>query len=253
MDSRIGKRVIGPAILSSFVVISAVLIATYPINHALAYPYGIDAGEYRFGTISSIQNDKNGDPAWVLSGHWKGNLMSNNQTLVEGRGNESFGGGSINTQFEMVRLNGSAGHTHTITNFVGSNYSQINNSTVSLILGTTLYTTITVLGQEQYSFVTQWGTSGTGYGTFKQPLEIAVDKDDNVYVTDFTSVSNKVQKFTTNGTFLTSWGTLGFGTALFTSPSGIGISSSGNVYVADFGSPETAVQELTNEGTFLRM
>ena len=130
MDSRIGKRVIGAAILSSFVVISAVLIATYPINHALAYPYGIDAGEYRFGTISSIQKE-NGDPAWVLSGHWKGNLMSNNQTLVEGRGNESFGGGSFNTQFEMVRLNGSAGHTHTITNFVGSNYSQINNSTVT--------------------------------------------------------------------------------------------------------------------------
>ena len=136
MDSRIGKRVIGPAILSSFVVISAVLIATYPINHALAYPYGIDVGEYRFGTISSIQNDENGDPAWVLSGHWKGNLMSNNQTLVEGRGNESFGAGSFNTQFEMVRLNGSAGHTHTITNFVGSNYSQINNSTV-MFNGTT--------------------------------------------------------------------------------------------------------------------
>ena len=136
MDSRIGKRVIGPAILSSFVVISAVLIATYPINHALAYPYGIDAGEYGFGTISSIQNDENGDSAWVLSGHWKGNLMSNNQTLVEGRGNESFGGGSFNTQFEMVRLNASAGHTHTITNFVASNYSQINNST-AMFNGTT--------------------------------------------------------------------------------------------------------------------
>lgn len=136
MDSRIGKRVIGPAILSSFVVISAVLIATYPTNHALAYPYGIDAGEYVFGTISSIQNDENGDPAWVLSGHWKGNLMSNNQTLVEGRGNESFGGRSFNTQFEMVRLNGNTGHTHTITNFVGSNYSQINNSTV-MFNGTT--------------------------------------------------------------------------------------------------------------------
>ena len=136
MDSRIGKRVIGPAILSSFVVISAVLIATYPINHALAYPYGIDAGEYGFGTISSIQNDENGDSAWVLSGHWKGNLMSNNQTLVEGRGNESFGGGSFNSQLEMVRLDGSAGHTHTITNFVASNYSQINNSTM-MFNGTT--------------------------------------------------------------------------------------------------------------------
>ena len=82
----------------------------------------------------------------------------------------------------------------------------------------------------------------SGIGNFKQPLEITVDRDDNVYVTDFTSVSNKVQKFTNNGTFLTSWGTLGFGPGLFTSPSGIGISSSGNVYVADFGSPDTAVR-----------
>ena len=125
--------------------------------------------------------------------------------------------------------------------------------TLTLILGTTLYTTMAALGQEQYSYVTQWGSTGTGFGTFKQPLEISVDQDDNVYVTDFTSVSNKVQKFTNNGSFLTSWGTLGFGPALFTSPSGIGVSSSGNVYVADFGSPDTAVQEFTNEGTFLRM
>ena len=101
--------------------------------------------------------------------------------------------------------------------------------TLTLVLGTTLYSTMTVLGQEQYSFVTQWGSTGTGFGTFKQPLEITIDQDDNVYVTDFTSVSNKVQKFTNNGTFLTSWGTLGFGPALFTSPSGIGVSSSGNV------------------------
>ncbi len=135
MARRNGIRVIGSAIFASFVVVSAVLIATYPINHARAYPYGNDTGEYNFGTISSVQNDKNGDPAWVLSGHWKGKL-ANNQSLIEGQGNESLVGESFDTQFEMVMLNGSAGHTHTITNFVASNSSQVNNSTV-MFNGTT--------------------------------------------------------------------------------------------------------------------
>lgn len=120
---------IGSAIFASFVVISAVLIATYPINQARAYPYGNDTGKYEFGTISSIQNDENGIPAWVLFGHWKGNLASN-QSLIQGQGNDTLGGESFNAQFEMVRLNGSAGHTHTITNFVASNASQVNNSTI---------------------------------------------------------------------------------------------------------------------------
>jgi hypothetical protein len=129
MDRRIGKRVIGSAMFASFVVISTVLVATYPINQARAYPYGNDTGEYEFGTISSIQNDENGIPAWVLFGHWKGNLGTN-QSLFEHQGNETLGGESFNAQFEMVRLNGSAGHTHTITNFVASNASQVNNSTM---------------------------------------------------------------------------------------------------------------------------
>lgn len=130
MDRKDEKRVIGSAIFASFVIISAVLIATYPINQARSYPYGNDKGGYEFGTISSVQNGENGNPAWVLFGHWKSNL-ANNQSLVEGQGNGTLGGESFNAQFEMVRLNGSAGHTHTITNFVASNSSQVNNSTMT--------------------------------------------------------------------------------------------------------------------------
>lgn len=129
MDRGIERRVMGSAIFASFVVISAVLMATHPINHVRAYPYGHNIGEYDFGTISSVQNDENGNPGWVLSGIWKSNL-ANNQSLVEGQGNETLAGESFDTQFEMVRVNGSAAHTHTITNFVASNSSQINNSTM---------------------------------------------------------------------------------------------------------------------------
>ncbi|MGH9994366.1 MAG: hypothetical protein ACRD4J_03900 [Nitrososphaeraceae archaeon] len=129
MDRGIERRVMGSAIFASFVVISAVLMATYPINHVIAYPYGSNIGEYDFGTISSVQNDENGNPGWVLFGNWKSNL-ANNQSLVEGQGNETLAGESFDTQFEMVRLNGSEAHTHTITNFVDSNSSQINDSTM---------------------------------------------------------------------------------------------------------------------------
>ncbi|HKG88814.1 MAG TPA: hypothetical protein VKA95_10840, partial [Nitrososphaeraceae archaeon] len=60
--------------------------------------------------------------------------------------------------------------------------------------------------QPQYSFVTKWGSNGISFGEFSQPIEIAIDSAGNVYVTDFTSASNKVQKFASNGTFITSWG-----------------------------------------------
>src|SRR4051794_35877205 len=94
--------------------------------------------------------------------------------------------------------------------------------------------------QQQYSFLTKWGTNGISFGKFSQPLEIAIDAAGNVYVTDFTSVANKIQKFTANGTFITSWGTLGFGNGRFSNPAGIDIDSLNNVYIADFGSPDTA-------------
>ncbi|MGB0029180.1 MAG: hypothetical protein WBP64_20340, partial [Nitrososphaeraceae archaeon] len=58
-------------------------------------------------------------------------------------------------------------------------------------------------GSEQYSFVGKWGSKGVGHGMFSQPTGIATDSIGNVYVGDFTGVSGKIQKFTSNGTFIT--------------------------------------------------
>ncbi len=42
-------------------------------------------------------------------------------------------------------------------------------------------------------FITQWGSDGSGEGQFKDPEDIAIDRDDNVYVVD--SGNNRIQKF----------------------------------------------------------
>jgi hypothetical protein len=117
-------------VIGIFMVILAAMIANYQNSPVTAYPLNNATADYSFGTISSIQNDPNGKPAWILSGHWKSNLASN-QSTDEGQDNGTYPGRSFNAQFEMVLFNGTAAHTHTITNFVASNTSQPNNSTIT--------------------------------------------------------------------------------------------------------------------------
>lgn len=125
----------------------SVIIISYGYLEVKAYTQGYKAGNYTFGVISSIQNDENGNPAWLVAGHWKTNLLSNQSSS-----NDS----SFNAQVEMVNLDGTSAHTHTITNFVLANMSQPDNmtkvlngtSTASMREGpvTDIPTSITIMG-----------------------------------------------------------------------------------------------------------
>ncbi|MDW0271210.1 MAG: hypothetical protein QN834_07365 [Nitrososphaeraceae archaeon] len=53
--------------------IAAVATST---NTSEAFPKGKDHKEMVFGAISSIQNNEEGKPAWVLSGHWLTNIVN---------------------------------------------------------------------------------------------------------------------------------------------------------------------------------
>jgi len=68
---------------------------------------------------------------------------------------------------------------------------------LSLPMSVSLFPVVTVFAQEnqQYSFVTKWGSEGIGNGKFTQPIDIAIDSSGNLYVTDLSNVSNKIQKF----------------------------------------------------------
>ena len=117
------------ATLTTAVVITGALLVSYEENQVMAYSRAYGKGNFTFGTISSIQNDESGNPAWVVSGHWKGNLLSN-QSNVTSQGNiSSPSGPTFNASVEMIMLNGTAAHTHTITNFVLANTSMPNNMT----------------------------------------------------------------------------------------------------------------------------
>jgi hypothetical protein len=117
------------ATLTTAVVITGALLVSYEENQVMAYSRAYGKGNFTFGTISSIQNDESGNPAWVVTGHWKANLLSN-QSNVTSQGNiSSSSGPTFNASVEMIMLNGTAAHTHTITNFVLANTSMPNNMT----------------------------------------------------------------------------------------------------------------------------
>lgn len=98
------------------------------------------------------------------------------------------------------------------------------------------------------TFITKWGTCGSGNGEFHDIERIALDNKGYVYVTD-SSRNHRVQKFTSDGTFVLSFGGLGHGMeqGKFQYPSGIAVSDNGIVYVGDY----HRIQRFTPEGVFL--
>ena len=77
------------------------------------------------------------------------------------------------------------------------------------------------------TFLTTWGTSGSGEGQFSNPYGIATDASERVYVSD--TGNNRVQKFDASATFLTMWGSYGLGNGEFNLPAGVATDGSGNV------------------------
>lgn len=105
-------------------------------------PFGLaftNAGNFSFGEIASIQNNESGQPAWILVGHWRGNLFSFNQTTSNYNNTNTSNNTTnatttipkvvFNADFRMIMLNGSAPHSHVITNFNASNISSYANGT----------------------------------------------------------------------------------------------------------------------------
>src|ERR671931_55765 len=124
------------AILVSLSAIQNNTIMAYPqqqqqragyYSHSQASP---KPGEYAAGTIASLQNNQNGNPAWIVSGYWKGGLIMNKSSSnINTATSNPPPTGIFSAEFSMVMLNGSAMHKHQISNFTLTIMSMPTNMT----------------------------------------------------------------------------------------------------------------------------
>ena len=83
-----------------------------------------------------------------------------------------------------------------------------------------------------------WGSKGSGNNQFCHMEHIALDKYNNVYVTDPQSDPGcsqhpRVLKFDSQGKFITKWGSFGKADGQFMDPEHLALDSEGNVYISD--------------------
>ena len=100
--------------LAVFGLVSGISVAMVPTLNVTAYMGAAGFGkDSKYGTISSIQTEQqNTSPTWVLSGHWATNIINKTKEDFNQTNPAKF-----DASFSMVMLNGSARHTHSISNF----------------------------------------------------------------------------------------------------------------------------------------
>ena len=84
------------------------------------------------GALSSLQNDKDGKPAWIVSGVFKISNYSNNTNITSASP-------ILNATFYMMKLDGTSKHTHNVSDFKITGTPQINGN-ITTINGTSTVT-----------------------------------------------------------------------------------------------------------------
>ncbi len=92
------------------------------------------------------------------------------------------------------------------------------------------------------------GEPGQDSTHFNRPTDVAVTREDQVFVTDGYG-NNRVVNFDAGGGFIREWGGLGVGRGQFSLPHSIAADSHGRLYVADRNNPR--IQVFDQAGTFL--
>jgi hypothetical protein len=100
--------------LAIFGLLLGISVGMSPSLNVTAYVGGTGFGrDSSYGTVSSVQTDQaSNSPTWVLSGHWATNIVNKTKEDLNQTSPAKF-----DASFSMVMLNGSARHTHSISNF----------------------------------------------------------------------------------------------------------------------------------------
>ena len=106
---------------------------------------------------------------------------------------------------------------------------------------------ISTFDADSGDFVRAWGTLGSEPGELNGPSGIAVDAEDNLYITD--QNNHRVQKLTPDGRHLLSFGSEGSGDGEMNMPWGICVAPDGSVFVADWRNDR--IQQFSADGEFI--
>lgn len=96
-------------------------------------------------------------------------------------------------------------------------------------------------------YISSFGSAGTGNGHFQQAWGIAIDAEDNIYVSD--DIADRIQKFSPSGTYISQWGSHGFSYGQFDFIFAIAIDPSGFLYAADANNKR--IQKFSLDGTLV--
>jgi len=112
-------------IFSTMMIVSGLSLFSSDVDLIMGIPADlVKGGDYLFGRTIGIVDDENGNPLWIISGHWKTNLS--NQTQNTANNNATI----LNADIEMIKTDGTSKHTHTITNFLLADASNQDNHTI---------------------------------------------------------------------------------------------------------------------------
>ena len=115
---------ISSVILASMIIgIGGFMVFSFNVDVIMGIPADLVKGDYLFGRTIGIVEDENGNPVWIVSGIWKTNLS--NQTQTTNNNSAVF-----DTSVEMIKTDGTSKHTHTVTNFILADTSNLNNYTI---------------------------------------------------------------------------------------------------------------------------
>jgi RHS repeat-associated protein len=102
-------------------------------------------------------------------------------------------------------------------------------------------------GPPTASYVSSFGSAGSGNGQFEHPAGIAVDAEGDVWVAD--EENDRIQEFDEEGEYLSQFGTEGEEGGQLQSPTDVAIDSKGNVWVTDSGN--NRIDEFNQAGEYL--
>ena len=99
------------------------------------------------------------------------------------------------------------------------------------------------------TFVSSFGSKGSGDGEFESPSGITVDQTNgNIIVSD--TGNNRIQIFSSDGKFISKFGTKGSNNEQLNGPTGIFKSQGNKIYVIDTGN--CCIKSFTPNGTFVK-